>query len=95
MKIKNSSLKGTEKQRERIELIEQTSTRSNLQREGSTCVTTMYTLSIKSLIAVTYLYDEKQEVKNVGEVVIGFVQEHVPNIPLLFQVQLGKLYRKV
>jgi hypothetical protein len=55
----------------------------------------MYTLSIKSLVAVTYLYDEKQEVKNVGEVITGFVQEHVPNVPLLFQVQLGKLYRMV
>jgi hypothetical protein len=39
---------------------------------------------------------------NIGEVVTGFkyfhpgfVQEHVPNVPLLFQIQLDELYRTV
>jgi hypothetical protein len=63
VRIINSSRKGTQKQRERTELIEQTSKWSILQREGSTRLTTIYTLFIKSLIAVRYLYDEKQEVK--------------------------------
>ena len=56
MRIINLSPKGTTKQRERREATGQILALSDsIKKEGLTPLTTIYTFSTKSLIAVTYL----------------------------------------